>query len=298
MTSHPAPLPAPGFGPGFSARKIVANGITLDAVEGGAGPLVVLMAGWPQSLLAWRKVLPTLARDFRVLAFDPPNLGTSEASRTGGDTGAMAGYVDGLLDAIGADKVLLVGHDIGAWIGYAYAAHHPERVTRLALMDAAIPGLTPREAYGFNPVTAHKVWHFPFNFVPGLAERLVVGRERDLLAFLFETKPVNVAATFEPEVIEAYMAAYSAPGRWIAGLEYYRAIFESAAQNEETGRTPLPMPVLAIGGDYGIGGAMVKALEPATTTLSSVVIPQCGHYVPEERPAELLAALVPFLKGE
>ena len=80
-------------------------------------------------------------------------------------------------------------------------------------------------------------------------------------------------------------------------MGYYRAIFESIAQNQATASTPLTMPVLAIGGSAGLGAAMGKTMAQAATDMQSAVIERCGHYIPEERPAELLAVLLPFCRA-
>ena len=85
---------------------------------------------------------------------------------------------------------------------------------------------------------------------------------------------------------------------WSNGLGYYRAIFDSIAQNKTTAETKLTMPVLAIGGSGGLGEAMRGTFAPFSPQLSGAVIPNCGHYVPEESPDALLAAMLPFLEAD
>jgi pimeloyl-ACP methyl ester carboxylesterase len=97
--------------------------------------------------------------------------------------------------------------------------------------------------------------------------------------------------------MDEYVRIYAASGRWSMGLGYYRAIFDSIAQNRVTAATPLAMPVLAIGGQAGLGAAMRASFERAAPQLSGAVIPGCGHYVPEESPQALLALIEPFLAG-
>lgn len=275
-------------------HRIEAHGISLHAVEAGAGPLMVLVSGWPQTWYSWHKIMPRLAKHFRVVAIDLPGLGDSDFPKHGYDTGSISLHLDAVLDAFGASDGILVTHDIGAWIGYAYAARRPERVTRLVLIDAAIPGLAPPEVFRLAPETAPRVWHFYFNAVPELAETLIVGREREFLSWLFRTKSVDWTIAFDAEALGIYVKAYAAPGRWSGGMGYYRSIFESVAQNKATASTLLQMPVLAIGGSTGLGASMEVSAKQAAKNVQSSVIERCGHYVPEERPDELLAVVLPF----
>ncbi|WP_076860729.1 alpha/beta fold hydrolase [Bradyrhizobium mercantei] len=280
---------------GLTSRVIDAQGAKLHFVEKGNGPLLVLVSGWPQTWLAWRKVIPRLADTFRVLAIDPPGLGDSGPSVSGYDTRAIALHLDALFAYTGDTQCRLVGHDVGSWISYAYAAQRPERVTHLALIDAAVPGLAPDDIYRLTPQTLEKTWHFAFNFLPELSELLVTGREREFLAWLFRTKSVDWNIAFDDRTIDEYASAYARPGRWTAGLAYYRSIFESIAQNKVSSRIPLPMPVLAIGGDFGVGENMHRSIVGAALDVRGTVIANCGHYVPEEKPSELIDAMLPFL---
>jgi microsomal epoxide hydrolase len=282
----------------FTRRAVMAHGVPLNVLEGGAGPLLVLVPGWPQSWYAWRKLMPTLAADYRVVVFDPPGLGGQPAPATGGcDTANIASHIDPLLNALGASDCLLVTHDIGCWIGYAYAVRQPRRVRKLVLVDAAIPGLAPPEVYKMTPDRLARTWHFAFNYLPELPEMLITGREREFLSWLFRSKSVDWTKAFDQAAIDEYTRIYAAPGSWSNGLRYYRDIFASIAQNQQTAKTKLPMPVLAIGGEIGIGAAMRQSLDGLAENLQGAVIPKCGHYVPEEAPGELLALTSPFLRG-
>lgn len=279
---------------GFKHHRIAACGISLHVIEAGSGPLLVLMSGWPQTWYSLRKIMPQLARHFRVVAVDLPGLGDSDFPKNGYDTGSISLHLDAVLDAFDTSDCLLVTHDIGAWVGYAYAARRPQRVTRLVLIDAAIPGLAAPEAYRFAPETAAKVWHFYFNYMPELPELLIAGREREFLTWLFRAKSADWTTAFDAAALDVYAKAYAAPGRWSGGLGYYRAIFDSIAQNRATAATPLKIPVLAIGGALGLGEAMAKSTAQGAANVQGAVIDNCGHYVPEERPEELLAVVLPF----
>lgn len=280
---------------GLRHRRIAASGIQLHAAELGAGPLLVLISGWAQTWYSWRKIMPELARHFRVVAVDLPGLGESDFPTAGYDTGSISLHLDGVLDAFGEESCVLVTHDIGAWVGYAYAVRRPQRVRSLTLIDAALPGLASPEAFRFAPETARRIWHFYFNAIPELPELLIIGREREFLSWSFRTKSADWSTAFDEPTLDHYVQAYSAPGRWSGGMGYYRAIFASMEQNRQTAGTPLPMPVLAIGGALSLGEAMAQSAHRGAADVTGAVIADCGHYVAEERPAELLAHLLPFV---
>ncbi len=282
------------FGQVFTHRNAALRGIGLHYVEGGRGKPLLLVPGWPQSWYAWRYVMPALAENYHVFAVDPPGLGESGKPERY-DTATIAGYVDGFLDALGLDSVHFAGHDIGAWIGYAYAARHPHRVRRLALIDAAIPGIAPADAYALTPERVSKTWHFYFNALPELPEALVAGRERTFLAWLYSARSVN-KTVFDEAALDEYARIYSAPGAMASGFAYYRAIFESIAQNRETAATRLAMPVLAIGGEQWLGPLMQKMVEPVAARLRTEVVSGSGHFVTEEAPADVSRLLQSFLE--
>lgn len=278
---------------GAREHRIAAEGTTLFAVELGEGPLLVLLSGWPQTWFSWRKIMPALAAAYRVVAVDLPGLGGSDMPVHGYDTGAIALHLDAVLAAFAARDCVLMTHDIGAWVGYAYAARRPECVRQLVLIDAAIPGLAPLEAFRLSPDNAKKIWHFYFNAIPDLPELLITGRERDFIAWSLRAKSHDASA-FSDDIIKLYADAYARPGRWSAAMGYYRHIFASIEQNLETSKTPLEMPVLAIGGASGLGSAIEAAAKTVARDVSSSVVAECGHFVAEEQPERLLALFQDF----
>jgi pimeloyl-ACP methyl ester carboxylesterase len=279
----------------FQHRVVDAHGSTVHVVEGGTGSVLVLISGWPQTWIAWRKLMPQLAEAHHVLAVDLPGLGASEEPSRGYGVASVAMHVKAALDALNVTECQLVGHDIGAWISYAVAAQHPEVVKRLVLIDAAIPGLTSRDAFAQSPATMQTTWHFAFNYLPSLSEILVIGREREFLTWLFKNKSMDWEHTFDAPAVNEYVRSYSAPGRWSSGLGYYRAIFQSAEENRILSERRLRMPVLAIGGGNGLGYLMKDEIQRVTDDLRVAMIKNCGHYVPEEQPEKLLDTLQSFL---
>ena len=112
----------------YTPRDVMARGRRIRCYAAGAGEPLILMSGWPQSSYLWRDVLPEIARGRRIIAVDPPGLGDSEPPRDGYDAANIATCIDELADALGLARFALVGYDIGAWIGYAYAARDRKSV--------------------------------------------------------------------------------------------------------------------------------------------------------------------------
>ncbi|MGL5850917.1 MAG: alpha/beta fold hydrolase, partial [Phycicoccus sp.] len=125
---------------GFTEHRTRVGEVRLNYVVGGRGPTLVLLHGYPQNWTMWRKVLPALAEHYTVVAPDLRGAGRSDAPREGYDKKTLAADVHGLLAELGLDRdVRVLGHDIGTMVAYAYAAAHPEDVTRLVLSEAPIP---------------------------------------------------------------------------------------------------------------------------------------------------------------
>lgn len=165
-----------GFLDVFTSRLVEVNGLRLHAVTGGDGPALLLIGGWPQTWYAWREVMLALARQHTVVAVDSRGAGLSDKPDDGYDAGTLAADLVALMAALGHDRFDVAGHDIGTWTGYALAADHPERVGRLAIVEAVIPGLTPSPPF-FGPAAANlKLWQFGFNRLTDLNEELVRGR--------------------------------------------------------------------------------------------------------------------------
>jgi pimeloyl-ACP methyl ester carboxylesterase len=276
---------------GFAHHYVRLDGQRLHCVIVGDGDPVLLVPGWPQTWYAWRHVMPALAGNgFRAIAVDPLGSGYSSRPDSGYDTGAAARLLHRLMIRLGHERYLVVGHDVGMWIGYALASDYPEAVDRIALTEAVIPGLAPAPPIFVEPSDNIFLWHFLFNQVLDLPEFLTSGREREYLGFIFDTwshRRDRVAA-------DVYVAAYGTPGGLRAGFASYRAIPETIRQNRERAKQPLTMPVLAIGSEHATADAPIETLRPYAADLRGDIVRDCGHFVMEESPQEFNAQLLPF----
>ena len=290
----PASRPDPDLA-GFEHRFATVDGVRLHYVTGGRpdGDLVVLLAGFPQSWFAWRKVIERLGA-YRIIAPDLPGQGDSDRPAGGYDTRTLAVTVHSLLRRLGAERYFLAAHDIGAWVAYPYASLFGDEVRRLALLDAGIPGITLPEALPTAPERAWRTWHFAFHAIADLPEMLIGGRERAYLDWFLRRKTAN-PETFSDADIEEYARVFLKDGGLRAGLAYYRAAALSAAQNRELGaRGKLAMPVLALGSDQGSIPDMAAPLRAFADDVTGATIGECGHFLPEEQPDAVAAALAAF----
>jgi pimeloyl-ACP methyl ester carboxylesterase len=300
MTTALDNLPLPDQ-PGFTHRWVEAGGIRLHAVEGGRadGPAVVLLAGFPQTWWAWRQVMPALARRCHVLAIDLPGQGHSERPHGSYDTHTVAAYVHAAVEALGVSRYWLAGHDVGAWVAFSLAVQFESRLHGVALLDAGIPGITLPDAVPLDPERAWKTWHFAFHLVPDLPEILLAGREREYVGWFLKAKSLS-PSTFDDTEIEAYAAAVAAEDGLRACLAYYRHAAESARKNHEAlARQHLTLPVLGISGRHGSIPDMAASLRPWAADTTGIVVPDAGHFIPDEQPDAVAAALADFIgKGD
>jgi pimeloyl-ACP methyl ester carboxylesterase len=172
-----APHLPEGFTDTFTSRYIDTGDVRLHAVVGGDGPPLLLIHGWPGSWYYWRLVMPALAWDFEVIAVDQRGILLSDKPQEGYDTGTLANDLVGLMDALGHGQFAVVGVGTGLPIGYALAADHPDRVVRLAVGEAPLPGITPPTPLILPDQVVDRLWHVPFNQLKETNEKLVSGRE-------------------------------------------------------------------------------------------------------------------------
>jgi pimeloyl-ACP methyl ester carboxylesterase len=285
-------LPA-GFTDTFTSRYIETGQVRLHAVIGGDGPPLLLVHGWPQFWYQFRMIMPALARDFFVVAVDQRGIGLSDKPQDGYDSATLASDLVALMDALGHQRFALYGTDVGMPIAYALAADHRDRVDRLVVSEAPLPGISPSPPLFLPPLLNERLWHLAFNQLPKINEQLVTGREDIFFGAEFDAS----AGTnkLPGDVVRYYIDTLKDPDHLRGSFGFYRAIPTTIAQNEQRKTRRLTLPVLAIGGAESSGEGPGNTMKLAADDVQTLVIPGCGHWVAEQAPQELLAAVTAFL---
>ena len=285
-------LPA-GFTGTFTSRYVDTGELRLHAVTGGEGPPLLLVHGWPQFWYQFRLIMPALARDFSVVAVDQRGIGLSDKPPDGYDTATLANDLVALMDALGHQRFALYGTDVGMPVAYALAADHRDRVDRLAVSEAPLPGISPSPPLFLPPPLNAMLWHLAFNQLPEINEQLVSGREDIFFGAEFDASAGT--RKLPDDVVRYYIETLKDPDRLRGSFGFYRAVPASIAQNEQRKTRRLTLPVLAIGGEESSGQSVGNTMKLAADNVQTLVIPGCAHWVAEQAPDQLLAALTTFL---
>lgn len=273
---------------GFTQQLVPANGIRINAVTGGDGPPILLLHGFPETWWEWHHVMPLLAERFSVVAIDLRGAGYSDCPLDGYDKATMARDAHEVMIALGHDRYAVCGHDIGGMVAPPQAAIYRDAITHLAVLDVPLTGWSEWEA------PCARLWHFGFHMNRDLPERRIYGREYDYVS-AFMAERFHDHSRFDPADIDIFAKALALPGRTRGGMEWYRTFAADHATALEYKKQPLAMPVLALGGDQRFGSRMVPMLREFASNVTGGSIERCSHYVADERPDEVAAALIGFL---
>jgi pimeloyl-ACP methyl ester carboxylesterase len=292
LLAAPARAEVPPYPAGFHTQEIAANGTTIHVRIGGKGPAVLLLHGYGETGDMWSPLAADLARDHTVIAPDLRGMGLSAKPKAGYDKKTQGQDMAAVLDALKIGKTDVVAHDIGNMVAYAFAAEHRDRVTRLVMIDAPVPGVGPWEEILKNPL----LWHFRFGG-PDM-ERLVAGRERIYLD-RFWNEFSATPARFDEASREHYAKLYAQPGAMHAGFEQFHAFDQDAIDNKAfLAEGKLGMPVLALGGEKSFGATMAVVMQAAASNVQGGIVPDSGHWIMEENPKATVALVRAFLDGK
>jgi pimeloyl-ACP methyl ester carboxylesterase len=287
--------------PGFTNHYANVNGVRLHYVEGGSGQPLICLPGWPQTWYSYHPVAPTLAQHYCVIIVDIRGMGSSDKPAAGYDKKTMAQDIYALMQHLGLPKVSLLGHDIGGMVAASFALNYPEATEKLILADGAHPSegmrymsLLPAPGAFEAKMNAHQpyVWWMAFNQVPGLPEKLLAGRFQHLLDYLFAYVMLDDSkmSAFDRAV---YAAAYNEPESIRAANGWYQTLGQDMA--DANTYAPLTMPVLGIG-SY-VSYENLKQSLPAIAPNAQVIgLLESGHYMFEEKPDQVIAAVLGFLQ--
>lgn len=286
-TRHVEGPPPPA---GFERKEVEVGGARISYVEGGEGPALVLLHGWPQTWWAWRGVMPGLAKSHTVISMDLPGLGESTARENQAlDPVSVSRQIRAALRKMGHTEVSLMGHDIGSMVAFTYARDYADEVDKLAIVATPIFG-TGLENSGAPSMS----WHMLFNASPApIPEEIMDDADvAHYLGMVFgQAKMPNRIAQKE------YVRTYRDARIRSASYEYFRSIPQHIRDNKKKAHKTLPMPVLAVGGGT-FSHAVEQSLRPIAPDLRGVVAPGSGHFVAEERPGFLTRCASAFFASD
>jgi pimeloyl-ACP methyl ester carboxylesterase len=287
--------------PGFTNHYATVNGVRLHYVDGGRGPVLVCLPGWPQTWFSYHPIATELARHFRVLIVDIRGMGSSDKPAAGYDKRTMAQDIYELLRHLGIAQASLLGHDIGGMVASSFGFNYPEATTALLLADGAHPSEGMRQmpllpapgAFGVKMDAQQPyAWWMSFNQVKDLPEQLLAGRFQYLLDYLFSYVMLDDRrmSAFDRAV---YAAVYNEPENIRAANGWYQSFDQDIAAASSYAR--LTMPVLGIGSHVSYE-YMRMSLPYLAENVRVVGLLDSGHYMFEEKPAQVLEAVLGFLQ--
>ena len=285
---------------GFQRRRVRAGEVTINLVAGGSGPPLLLLHGYPQTHVMWRKVAPLLAERFTVVAPDLRGYGDSDkpdglADHSNYSKRTLANDQVAVMAALGFARFAVAGHDRGARVAHRMALDHPDRLTRLAVLDIAptrtMYARTTREF-------AKAYYHWFFLIQPAPFPEMLIGANPE--AYLRKHMGGRFAglAPFEPDAWPEYVRCFRDPAAIHASCEDYRAAesIDLAHDDADFGHRRVGCPLLVLWGRHGVVDRCFAPLEDWREYATSVTGKSldCGHYLAEERPAETARELARF----
>lgn len=263
-------------------ESIISNGIKLHYVTQGEGSLMLMLHGFPEFWYSWRHQIPEFAKDYKVVALDLRGYNDSDKPQ------ASLAYtmsefvkdVEGVIKGLGYDRCILVGHDWGGAIAWNFAYAHPEMVERLIVMNIPHPA---KFAQGLRtPQQLMRSWYAFFFQLPGLPEFLIQLSDYQMIETAFKSMAVD-KSTFSQTDIEAYKDAAAKRGALTAMINYYRNAFDTFGQGEWS---LLDVPTLMIWAekDTALGKELTYGTEEYVRNFQIRYIPNCSHWVQQERP--------------
>jgi pimeloyl-ACP methyl ester carboxylesterase len=267
-----------------------ANGVRLHYLVAGKGDPVILLHGYTESSHMWLPLIDKLSKDHLVIAPDLRGFGQSGLPQGPYTKSVMAQDVHALVTSLGIKSAKVVGHDIGLMVAYAYAAQYPQEVSKIALMDAFLPGVGNWK----DVWLLRDLWHFHFYGETPLA--LVKGRERTYFEHFWNDFAADKTKSLSEADRKFYTAEYAQPGHMKAGFEVFRAFEQDAKEFAAYAKTPLTMPMLVLTGEKASGEFLIQQARLVDSNVEGVVIKGSGHWLMEEATAQVVPKLVDFLK--
>jgi haloacetate dehalogenase len=290
------------FFPGFERRRIKTSGAEINLVTGGSGPPLLLLHGYPETHLMWRKVAPRLANEFTLVIPDLRGYGDSAKPPAGQDNETYSKRALALdqvetMAELGFEQFAVAGHDRGARVAHRLARDHAEQIERVALLDI-VPTLYRFETIDQKAATSS--WHWFFLIQPrGFPERLI-GSETEFFLRHQLSALLREPAKLEPEAFADYLRCFKNPDTIRATCDEYRAGASIDLEHDRADRgRKLTMPLLMLWGkrsSQGSGCDVLAVWRDHAENVRGHAI-DSGHFIPEEAPDDAYQALRDFFSG-
>jgi pimeloyl-ACP methyl ester carboxylesterase len=280
---------------GFETSRIRSGNISIHVARAGKGRPLILLHGYPQSGEIWRHVAPRLAHERMVVIPDLPGMGLSDVKQGSYDLPSVSEDIHVLASTLGLKQVDVAGHDWGAAVAAVYALRYRQEVKKLAFIESAVGGAGFETVWVFNQPNPAMTF-IPFLLAESLSEALVAGREEIFLRHLWRMFTYNKTA-LPFEHWSPYVEAMKRPELFHASAGYYRSVYGAVnSVRDLIASGKLMIPVLSISGEASLGAAQRGFVEAFAENIARhVIIPNAGHFVPEEQPKALLEELKSFL---
>jgi pimeloyl-ACP methyl ester carboxylesterase len=260
---------------GVTHRDVHARGLRFHVAEAGSGEPIVLLHGWPQHWLAWRKVVPLLAPQARLVMPDLRGFGWSDAPPDGYDKGTMADDMLAVLDALGLERVTIVGHDWGGWIAFLACMQAPERFERLLALGISPPFGRPSARALLD------AWRFAYMLA--IAAPASGGRLASSERFVRATLRAPAGA-FSDDDLRAFVGVLAEPARARASVQLYRTFVLRELAARTHGRLHVPARLVVGAHDPVVRPSLLAGRERHADDLTVELVAGCGHWIPAERP--------------
>jgi pimeloyl-ACP methyl ester carboxylesterase len=257
-----------------------AGRLRVHYAEAGEGPPLLLLHGWPQHFWCWRRVVPELAGEFRLICPDLRGFGWTDAPGRGYDNETFAADAVALLDALGLERTGVIGHDWGGFSGFLLALRHPSRVGALLALGTPIPWLRP------TPRLLASSWRTWYAWVLAAIGREAVARRPGAVRLILRRGAPDAA--IDERAAEVYAERLRVPARAEATQLLYRGYVRTVLAPRERSyaglRLTVPARLLVGRADQAVPEVVVEGFEPHADDMTLELVDGCGHFLPEERP--------------
>jgi len=291
---------------GFRSETSVIDGVLVHYWIGGdpRGQGILLWHGFLGTSYSWAAVAPKLAEaGLAVIVPDMPGFGDSAkpAGVAAYDGRALAQCFRALVRSVGMGErpLLIAAHDMGAPPALLWASDHPDEIAGLLYIEAPVMlSSVLQKVISYTPeaMKSGSLWWWIIPLAPGVPEMLVVGRERAFLTWFYESAAAKPEA-FTKEIVDEYLRTFSGSEGVLGSMGVYRAAFTTIAQTESLMQNQVQCPVIAIGGSKGLGAKVGQGVALVAAHVDAHTLADCGHFVPEECPKELVQHILTLVKS-